>query len=159
MPSELLSTILGAITVPNKDWLDYASALANIAMVLTAILAARYGLAQYRHSVKLAEFQAVLNLRDQMNALIKEIYSTPDKSDEQLCRQLLNFAEVYAAALHHGAISGMAKAFVTNLLQDEVVPAVRLVQFEPLIAEARENAPRYQYLLGLLDRGAQTLKR
>ncbi|MCL6653490.1 hypothetical protein A6R70_14450 [Agrobacterium rubi] len=126
------------------NW-DMVSALANVVMASTAILAAWYALKQYKHSVDIQELTQMLEMYRDATKVLSESEVKP--LTEEKVRSVLNLLETYERLIANGFFSDRAKEFYLEFvaLSHSPTPDHAFTKFTR--NAFAESSKEYRYLI------------
>ncbi|NTG48585.1 hypothetical protein G6M04_14425 [Agrobacterium rhizogenes] len=134
---------------------DAVSAISDVVVALTAVVAAIYALKQYRHSVKLQEVQQMLEMYRNVESLVVRTeadmqHNGLDRPTESHIRSLLNLIVVHERIVSEGLFSSRVEQFY----RDVVTISNKVDPSQPFAIAIREvlraNQEEYSALIDVL---------
>ncbi|MGR9477004.1 hypothetical protein [Rhizobium leguminosarum] len=135
----------------NLNW-DMVSAIANVAMASTAVVAAVYALMQHRHSVKLQEHHEILDLYRASTDLHSKLPRT--EFGEEHIEAILNLFDVHERLIADGLLSKRAEQFYREFISiGSADDADFLRDVRAMLKGSQED---YRHLIAALKKNAKT---
>ncbi len=136
------------------DW-NMVSALANIVMATTAVVAAWYALRQFRASVKTSELEQILAMYSSTAQVMAN--NEGKEFDRDRIREAMNLLETHERLIAHGLLSKTAASFYRDAvsINEDItsIPDNTLA----LIRDVLSNDPRgYRHLIASLRKNEVT---
>lgn len=131
------------------------SALADVVMAITAIVAAVYALVQYRSAINLNELNQLTNMHHAMADVDRRVEK--EGLNQGLATEILNLLELHQRAIDHGLMSKNAVNFfreAVTLRWDENEMSSDSVDL--LRAALSHDEPSYKHLIAALKANTKT---
>ncbi|MGO8086476.1 hypothetical protein AB9E29_05010 [Rhizobium leguminosarum] len=135
----------------NLNW-NMVSAIANVVMASTAVVAAVYALMQHRHSVKLQQHHEILDLYRAST----DLHSQLPKSDfgEEHIEAILNLFDVHERLIADGLLSKRAEQFYREFIS--IGSADNADFLRDVRAMLKGSQEDYRHLIVALKKNAKT---
>jgi|GEM_PF-6886947 len=133
----------------NVDW-QMVSAIADTVVAFTAVVAAGYGLQQYRHAVRSQEIDRAYELYRSIQEIYRDVQNEPELHH---LRSVLDLMEINEGLIAEGVLSKRTAEFYRDAadLEGDLLTLPPEV-IETIKALIRNNPRHYRHLTTFLER-------